>query len=61
MADAIAEIERLRPSVGKVFRDCEQCPSMTVLPSGTDTLGAVEADEAARARRAQGCLMIFVC
>ena len=49
VAQAIAAIERLRPSVGKVFKDCDICPSMTVLPGGTDTLGAVDTDEAARA------------
>lgn len=47
-AKAIAAIERLRPSVGKVFTDCDACPSMTVLPGGNDTLGALDTDEQAR-------------
>lgn len=49
VADAIAAIERLRPSVGKVFTDCDACPSMTVLPGGNDTLGALDTDDKARA------------
>lgn len=48
VAQAIAAIERLRPSVGKVFTDCTACPSMTVLPGGTDTLGALDTDDKAR-------------
>lgn len=49
VAAAIAAIERLRPSVGRTFSDCDVCPRMTVLPGGTDTLGAVDGDETARA------------
>lgn len=45
---ARAALERLRPSVGKVFKDCAACPDMMVLPSGTATLGAVSGDGAAR-------------
>jgi hypothetical protein len=48
VAQAIAAIERLRPSVGKVFTDCNACPSMTVLPGGNDTLGALDTDDKAR-------------
>lgn len=48
VAQAIAAIERLRPSVGKVFKDCDSCPSMTVIAGGTDTLGALDTDAAAR-------------
>lgn len=48
VAEAIAAIERLRPSVGKTFSDCGACPTMTVLPGGTDTLGALDSDGAAR-------------
>ncbi|MGB6319397.1 MAG: SUMF1/EgtB/PvdO family nonheme iron enzyme, partial [Litorimonas sp.] len=49
VAQAIAALERLRPAVGRVFSDCDACPSMTVLPGGNDTLGALDADDAARA------------
>ncbi|MEM7729706.1 MAG: SUMF1/EgtB/PvdO family nonheme iron enzyme [Pseudomonadota bacterium] len=48
VAQAIAALERLRPAVGKIFKDCDACPSMTVLPGGNDVLGASGADEAAR-------------
>ncbi|GLQ19452.1 SUMF1/EgtB/PvdO family nonheme iron enzyme [Algimonas porphyrae] len=48
VAQAIAAIERLRPSVGRVFQDCDVCPALTVLPSGSDTLGALDTDAAAR-------------
>ena len=47
-AEAIARIERLRPSVGRTFSDCDACPEMTVLPSGSDVLGAVDGDGSAR-------------
>ncbi len=47
-AEAIAAIERLRPSVGRTFTDCNGCPEMTVLPSGSDILGAVQTDDKAR-------------
>ena len=46
--EAIAAIERLRPSVGRTFTDCDQCPEMKVLPSGSDVLGAQGADDSAR-------------
>ncbi|WP_298917747.1 SUMF1/EgtB/PvdO family nonheme iron enzyme [uncultured Algimonas sp.] len=49
VASAIAALERLRPSVGKTFRDCDACPSMTVLPGGNDVLGAADTDDSARA------------
>lgn len=49
VAQAMTAIEQLRPSVGKIFSDCDACPSMTVLPSGNDTLGALDTDETARA------------
>jgi formylglycine-generating enzyme required for sulfatase activity len=48
VAEAITAIERLRPSIGKVFTDCDACPQMTVLPGGNDILGAVDTDEQAR-------------
>lgn len=49
VAQAIAAIETLRPSVGRTFQDCDVCPSMTVLPGGSDTLGALDTDDSARA------------
>lgn len=45
---ARAALERLRPSVGKTFKDCPTCPEMMVLPAGTASLGAVANDQAAR-------------
>lgn len=49
VAQAIAAIERLRPSVGKTFSDCDVCPDMVVLPGGNDVLGAPDTDGDARA------------
>lgn len=48
VAKAMAAIERLRPSPGKTFRDCRDCPLMMSLPPGTATLGAAAGDEGAR-------------
>lgn len=48
-AEAIAAIERLRPSPGRTFSDCDNCPTLMVLPGGNDTLGALDTDDKARA------------
>ncbi len=45
---AIAAIEKLKPAVGRTFQDCDLCPVMVSLPSGTADLGAADSDTAAR-------------
>jgi len=47
-AQAIAAIDALRPSAGKTFKDCDACPLMVSLPSGTASLGAAEDEPEAR-------------
>ena len=47
-AQAIAALENLRPSVGKTFRDCNECPEMVSLPAGTANLGAGDTEADAR-------------
>jgi len=37
---AKAELEELKPSPGKTYRDCEVCPAMLTLASGNSQLGA---------------------
>ena len=48
VAQAIAAIENLRPAPGRTFRDCNECPEMVSLPSGTASLGAGETETDAR-------------
>ena len=38
---AVAAIEQLKPAPGRVFQDCDVCPSMVSLPTGNANLGAV--------------------
>ena len=45
---ATAALERLKPAPGRTFQDCDECPSMVVLPVGTAELGANDGDNAAR-------------
>lgn len=45
---AIAAIERLKPAVGRTFKDCDVCPLMVSLPSGNASLGAGETEDGAR-------------
>ena len=45
---AMAAIEQLRPAPGRTFRDCNGCPEMVSLPSGTASLGAGETEKYAR-------------
>ena len=47
-AQAIAALEALRPSPGRTFRDCVECPDMVSLPTGTASLGAAETEANAR-------------
>lgn len=48
ISEAIAAIEKLRPAPGRVFKDCEQCPPMVSLPSGSAQLGAADDEKDAR-------------
>lgn len=48
VAQAMAAMENLRPAPGRTFSDCDVCPTMVSLPSGTATLGAVEDEAGAR-------------
>lgn len=45
---AIAAIEQLKPAVGRTFSDCDMCPQMVTLPSGSAKLGADDTDTDAR-------------
>jgi len=45
---AIAAMEQLKPAVGRAFQDCDTCPVMVTLPSGTAKLGADVTDTDAR-------------
>ena len=47
-AQAIAALDNLRPAAGKTFRDCNGCPEMVSLPSGTASLGAGDNEKDAR-------------
>jgi serine/threonine-protein kinase len=47
-SQAIAAIDNLRPAVGKTFNDCNECPMMVSLSSGTASLGAGENEPNAR-------------
>jgi len=47
-AQAIAAMDNLRPAAGKTFKDCNQCPEMVSLPSGTASLGAGDSEADAR-------------
>jgi len=47
-AQAIAAIDNLRPAPGRSFKDCNNCPEMVSLPSGTASLGAGETEKDAR-------------
>jgi len=47
-AQAIAAMDNLRPAAGKTFKDCNECPEMVSLPSGTASLGAGENETDAR-------------
>jgi len=47
-AQAIAAIDNLRPAPGRSFKDCNNCPEMVSLPSGTASLGAGDAEKDAR-------------
>ncbi|MCI4645011.1 MAG: bifunctional serine/threonine-protein kinase/formylglycine-generating enzyme family protein [Hyphomonadaceae bacterium] len=44
---AAAAIEALRPTPGREFRDCPDCPTMVSLPAGTANLGAPASDSEA--------------
>ncbi len=48
VAEAIAALEQLKPAPGRTFRDCNGCPLMVSLPSGTAQLGAAPDDGTAR-------------
>ena len=41
-----AETERIRP--GPVFRDCEVCPQMVVVPAGSYMMGSPASEEGRR-------------
>ena len=45
---ATAALEKLKPAPGRSFKDCDSCPLMIVLPTGTVELGATDSDGAAR-------------
>ena len=48
LRDAAAEAERLaelRGSPGRVFRDCDGCPEMVVIPAGSFMMGAPASEE----------------
>ena len=45
---ATAALEKLKPAPGRTFKDCDECPQMVVLPTGTAELGAKDSDTAAR-------------
>ena len=47
-AQAIAAMDNLRPAAGKTFKDCNECPEMVSLPSGTASLGAGDNEADAR-------------
>ena len=47
-AQAIAAMDNLRPAAGKTFKDCNECPQMVSLPSGTASLGAGDTETDAR-------------
>ena len=48
VAQAIAAIEQLKPSVGRTFKDCANCPTMVTLPTGSAELGASNSEDGAR-------------
>lgn len=48
LAEALAAVERLTLRPGKVFRDCDGCPEMIVIPAGTFQQGAGEDTPLAR-------------
>lgn len=48
VAEAIAAIEQLRPAAGRTFKDCNTCPTMVSLASGSANLGANENEADAR-------------
>ena len=39
------ELERLAGEVGKVFRDCAECPELVVVPSGTYMMGSPSSED----------------
>jgi len=45
---AMAALEQLKPAVGRAFQDCQACPSMMTLPTGTASLGAADGESGAR-------------
>ena len=45
---AVAAIEQLKPAPGRVFQDCDVCPSMVSLPTGNANLGAGDNETDAR-------------
>ena len=47
-AQAINAMENLRPAPGRTFKDCDVCPEMVSLPSGTASLGAADNEKDAR-------------
>jgi len=48
VAQAIAAIEQLKPAVGRSFKDCDTCPTMVTLPTGSAQLGASDSEAGAR-------------
>ncbi|MEM1412579.1 MAG: SUMF1/EgtB/PvdO family nonheme iron enzyme, partial [Pseudomonadota bacterium] len=48
LAEALAAVERLTLRPGKVFRDCEGCPEMVVIPAGSFEQGATDTTPLAR-------------
>ena len=46
--EAIKALENLRPSPGKTFKDCDTCPTMVTLATGTTELGAGPDDDQAK-------------
>jgi len=45
---AMAAIEQLKPAAGRTFSDCQGCPVMVSLPSGSAELGAGDNEQNAR-------------
>jgi formylglycine-generating enzyme required for sulfatase activity len=59
VADALMEIDNLTLNVGKIFRDCANCPRMVVLPSGTFWQGADQDSPAALANEKPSHQVVF--
>ena len=53
---AAAEAERLalEHEPGRVFRDCDACPEMIVVPAGSFMMGSPSSEEGSRRRRRAG-------